>query len=343
MRLAVLASILLLWAMPAHAATVALVRPLGTTPELTETLVRLHGELLSVGFAVRLLDRPAGTQPGGTEPQPWLEALAAEGENDAVVEVVGDATTLAVDLWILSPAPQRLDVVRVELEPTATNRAERLAIRAVEVLRSTFLEQDMAARRRQAEALQEPGPATPPPVALGEPAERPERVGVAVGLAGLTSLDGVGPAVLPMARLDWAARPWLVTQAALAGLGSRPEVATTAGTARVAQQYGTLGGRLRLRSESRLTPFVALSSGVLRTSVEGQAEAPRQGQGAEQWSLLLDGSVGAELHLPERYSLTLAGHAQWAEPYVAIHFVDSVVATTGRPNLALSLTVGVWP
>ncbi len=328
--------------MPAHAATVALVRPLGTTPELTETLVRLHGELLSVGFAVRLLDRPAGSQPGGTEPQPWLEALAAEGENDAVVEVVGDATTIAVDIWILSPAPQRLEVVRVELEPTATNRAERLAIRAVEVLRSTFLEQDMAARRRHPEALQDPAP-TPPPVAQGDPAERPERVGVAVGLAGLTSLDGVGPAVLPMARFDWAARPWLVTQAALAGLGSRPEVATTAGKARVAQQYGTVGGRLRLRSEARLTPFVALSSGVLRTSVEGQAETPRQGQGAEQWSFLLDGGFGAELNLPERYSLTLAAHAQWAEPYVAIHFVDSVVATTGRPNLALSLTVGVWP
>jgi hypothetical protein len=33
---------------------------------------------------------------------------------------------------------------------------------------------------------------------------------------------------------------------------------------------------------------------------------------------------------------------QLAEPYVAIHFVETQVATTGRPNLLVSLTAGAW-
>ncbi len=66
------------------------------------------------------------------------------------------------------------------------------------------------------------------------------------------------------------------------------------------------------------------------------------GHRVDQWSFLLDGSLGAGLRLYRRYYLTLAAHVQMAEPYVAIHFVDAVVATSGRPNLLLTLTVGAW-
>jgi hypothetical protein len=38
----------------------------------------------------------------------------------------------------------------------------------------------------------------------------------------------------------------------------------------------------------------------------------------------------------------MAAHVQVAAPYVAIYFNDNRVATTGRPNLLLSLTVGAW-
>jgi hypothetical protein len=42
------------------------------------------------------------------------------------------------------------------------------------------------------------------------------------------------------------------------------------------------------------------------------------------------------------YDLTLAAHVQVAAPCLAIHFVDAVVATSGRPNLFLTLTIGAW-
>ena len=46
-------------------------------------------------------------------------------------------------------------------------------------------------------------------------------------------------------------------------------------------------------------------------------------------------------------SLLLWALLLWATPAravpVAIHFEEAIVATTGRPNLALVLTVGAWP
>ena len=156
------------------------------------------------------------------------------------------------------------------------------------------------------------------------------------------SLDGVGPALLPLVRVDWSLRSWFVVQAALAGLGTRPTVDGQAGSAQVAQAYGLLGGSFRFRPGARLRPFATLSGGALRTAVEGRADAPNQGHGVDQWSFLVDAGVGASLRLPDRFTLSLAAHAQLAEPYVAVRFVDTVVATSARPNLLLTLTVGAW-
>jgi hypothetical protein len=156
------------------------------------------------------------------------------------------------------------------------------------------------------------------------------------------SLDGLGPAVLPTLRVGWAVRPWLVMQASAAGLGSRSTVATTTGNARVAQQYAVLGGFYRLRSAQRLWPFFGLAAGALRTSVEGQASWGTGGHSAQRWSWLIDVSLGTGLRLYGRSYLTLAAHAQVAEPYVAIHIVDRIGATSGRPNLLLTLTLGAW-
>ena len=341
LHLALLALTLLLWAAPAYAATVAIVRPPNPTPELTETVSRLHGELLSVGLEVKLIDRPAELGPGRADARPWLEKMAAEGAIDAVIDIIGETAPVAVDVWVIEKSPRRLGVSRVAVEPSARNPSERLAIRAIEVLRSSFLEKDMVARGQHGEPPQNRTTPSSPQRGRAEPA-RLERFGLELGAAALTSLDGVGPALLPIVRLDWAARSWLVVQAALAGLGSRPTVAATAGSARVAQQYGILGGCYRMGADPGLRPFFALSSGVLHTSVEGQADSPRRGHAVDQWSFLLDAGLGVGLRLYGPYTLTLAGHAQMAAPYVAIHLADPVVATTGRPNLAATLTVGAW-
>jgi hypothetical protein len=341
-RLTILAPTLLFWAAPASAATVAIVRPSSPSADVIETLFRLHGELLSVGLEVKLADGPAARGLGTTASPAWVEEAATTHGASAVIDIVGDIAPVAVDVWVVAPASRRFEVSRVALEPNTANAAARLAIRAFEVLRSTFLEIDLAARERRGKPIASPPDATLPQGQVSQPALPPERFGLELGAAALTSLDGVGPAILPTLRVGWAARSWLVVQAAVAGLGSRATVATTAGQARVAQQYGILGVCLRLHSEQWAWPFVALSAGGLRTSVEGQAESPKQGHSADQWSLLADGSLGAGMRLRGRYYLTLAAHVQVAAPYVAIHFMDTVVATSGRPNLLLTLTIGAW-
>jgi len=173
------------------------------------------------------------------------------------------------------------------------------------------------------------------------PPETVRRVGVELGATVLRSLDGVGPAVSPVVRVDWAVRSWLVLQAELAGLGSQPTVEAPGGTARVAQEHAVFGVCDCL-SARRLHPTFALSAGVLQTSADGQASSPAQGHATRHRSFLLQASVGARLALGGRYELALAAHAQVAEPYVAIAVLDQVAATVGRPNVLMSLTLGGW-
>jgi hypothetical protein len=336
-------STLLAWAWPAYAATIAILRPPNPSSDVAEALHSLHGELLSVGLDVTMTDRPAARGLAGADSRAWLEQVAVERGARAVIDIVGDDALVAIDVWVVKAPPGRFEVTRVVLEPNTKNPPERIAIRAIDALRASLLEIDWAARGRRDEAISKPATATLAKDGAVEPASRRERFGVEVGAAALMSLDGVGPAVMPILGVDWAVRSWLVMRAALAGLGSRPTVKTTLGRARVAQQYGTLGGCYRFRSGQQVWPFFALAAGVLHTSVEGQPGLGPEAHKVDRWSFLLDGSLGAGLRLYRRYHLTLAAHVQMAEPYVAIHFVDAVVATSGRPNLLLTLTVGVWP
>jgi len=332
---------LLLVAGPAYAGTVAIVQPPSPTPGVTETVSRIHGELLSVGLDVKVLRPPADGVPSAAEFQPWIERIAAEGGIDAVIDVVGDAAPAGVDVWIIDKSSRKLELSKVVSEPNTASASERLAIRAIEVLRSSFLVSEMSSRKaptKSAEPTKVERPAPREPM----PERRPERVGIAVGGAVLTSLDRLGPAILPVLRLDGALRAWLVVTGEFAGFGSRPQVATTAGNARIDQQYGIVGAGYRFRGEQGLAPFIAFSTGALRTSVQGAAAEPSLGHTLTQWSFLLDSSVGASLHLPGRYTLTVAAHAQLAEPYVAVHILDTIAATSGRPNLVFTLTLGAW-
>jgi hypothetical protein len=341
LALAALAFIWLFGAAPARAASVVIVRPANSPPVMVETLVRLRGELISAGFDTEIVEGPPRTATGDSRAE--LEQLAARRGADAVVAIVGDLSPDSVEVWVVDKVTGKSVVRRVLFDPTATRASTTLAIRAIELLRSSFLEIDLAARDRRSE----PGAAAPPPtvvrfVETARPERQPERFAVEVGGAAVMSLDGIGPAVLPIVRFDWVLGPWFTTQVALSGLGTRPSVADQTGSAQVAQGYGLLGGSVRFRAGARVRPFAVLSAGVLRTAVEGRADAPNQGRSVGQWSFLADAGLGALVRLPDRFYVSLAAHAQLAEPYLAVRFLGQVVATSGRPNLLLVATIGAW-
>jgi hypothetical protein len=325
----------------AHAATVVILSPSAPSADVTQTLTLLRGELLSVGLEVTMSDRSSGREVGGADSVAWLETFAARGVS-AVVDPSGDQVLEALDVWIVKSDPQRFEVTHVAADPSAPRQPEMLSLRALEALRAGLLQIDWAARRRREEAIENPPVVAAPAVQLAEPTTPRERVGLEVGAAAVMSLGGLGPAVLPTLRAAWVPRPWLMVQGSLAGFGSRSLVLTGEGSARVAEQYALVGGYYRLRAARRLWPVVGLAGGVLRTSIDGQTGPDTGGHSAERWSALLDATLGAGLRLGGRYYLTVAAHAQLAQPYVAIHIVDRVGATCGRPNLLLTLTVGAW-
>jgi hypothetical protein len=310
---------------------------------MTETLVRLQGELTSVGFATEIIDGSLAGKGKEHESRAWLEQLAVQRGVDAVVAIVGDVSPDTVEVWIVDKVTRKSVVRRVPFQPQSERAPNTLAIRAIELLRSSFLEIDLAASERRDQSVAAPPATVVHFLEMERLASRPERFGIEMGGTAIMSLNSVGPAVLPLIRFDWAARSWLVVQADVAGLGTRPTVETTAGSAQVTQGYGLLGGCYRFRTGQRLRPFVVLAAGMLYTSVEGRTSSPNQeGRYADKWSFLLDGGVGASLRLRDRFYLAVAVHTQMAEPYVAIRFADSVVATSARPNLLLTLTIGAW-
>ena len=340
-RLALGCSTLLVWSAPTFAQTVAVFQPPNHSARTNETVERLRGELLSLGFEVQLSDRPAEAESAAPDASDWQQALAAEGQVDAALDVVGDALPPAVDVWIFDGAHGFRLIAHVALEKDTESAKKRLAIQAIEVLRAHLFETHLAFGRRSRVIAPRPAISISPPTT--GPKEHLRTLGIELGAATIASLDGVGPAILPLARLDWALGSAVIVQATAAGFGTRPTIATAEGNARVATQYGLLGGSYRLSPERRVSPFLTLSAGVIRTAAEGRAEVPRRGQSVTQWSFLLDASLGASFEIMPHHSVSLAAHAQFAEPYVAIYFADRRVASSGRPNLALSLTVGFWP
>jgi hypothetical protein len=328
--------VVLLAAATARATSIAVGRPVSSAAGVQEALFRLEGELAALGFELRRVELPRDAVSGVTL-RPAVERLAREQRLDVIIDVLGDRTPTAVEVWIFDRAAQRLRVSRAVLEPDDRNAAETLAIRAIEVLRSNFVEIDLAARGRP--HVPTASPKAQPSVLT---ARRLEGLGLEAGVAMLTSVGGMGPALLPLMRLDWAASPRFVVQATVAGFGTRPTLQTAVGSARLDQAYA-LAALCHCSPTARgLSPVLSLGAGFLRTSLEGQAASPAEGHAVEQWSLLGEASAGAHLRLSDRYYLALAVHAQLAQPHVVVHFVDEVVATSGRPNLLVSLTAGAW-
>lgn len=347
-RCIVLVAALVLFTAHARAAAVAILRPKSSAPELNEALFRLKGELLAVGLGVTLAERPPGGDTATPAARAWLDRIANERGFDAVLDVVGEQKPVAVEVWLderapaanesaTPPTPRELTVTRVVLEPDTQNAAGTLAIRALEVLRSKLVALDWTPKPPPPSAAvpERPLPAPKKP-------QRSAAFGLEAGLSVRMPRDGVGPLLLPLGRFDWAFRAWLALRVTGAASVNRPALETEAGVVHLAEQLGLLGLAASPGSRSGIAPLLALSAGFLRTALDAEASLPHVGHRLEHWAFLIDGSVGASAALSPHYFLTLAAHVQLAEPYAAVHVVDEVVTTIGRPSLLLTLTLGAW-
>jgi hypothetical protein len=338
-HISLLVAAALLWSPVAMGAVVAIVRPPHPTPVMVETLVRLQGELISVGFETDLVESLALDRVRAHDSQDGMAAFAAQRGLAAIIAVLGEAAAESVEIWVFDRSSGRSSRRMISLPAEQDRAPDRLAIRALEWLRASFLEIDLAWIERPDGKVALPSRALAPATAV---AGETHGVGIEVGGAGLVGLDGVGPALLPLLRVDWAARQWLVVQLTLAGFGTRPNVEAKAGSARVTQQQAVLGAAYCFRADHRLRPFVSLSAGLLRTTADGRSPPPNIGQEVTQWSALIEAGAGVRVRITPRFFGVGAVHTQLAEPYVAVRILDSVAATSGRPNLLLTLALGAW-
>jgi len=320
-----------------------IVHPASPSAEMTETVSRLHGEMLAVGLAVTIVARTEGSGPDSTSAPAWMTSLATTRGIDAAIDVIGDAQVDGADIWVFQLAPRPPEITHVPAERAAENVPARLAIRAIDVLRSRLIERELAEASRAATTAQLPTPGAAPLVAAGgESVPDRARLGVALGAALLSSFAGVGPAIAPVARVELALGRLLGIEGEVEAFGTRPTVGTPGSSASVGQQFALLGACLCVPSTARLRPLVGLSAGALRITADGEAQAPLQGHSVAKWSFLVDASAGMRLRLAQRAYLAIAAHVQVAEPYVDIKVVNSASATIGRPNLMLTLALGEW-
>jgi hypothetical protein len=336
----------ILLATPAAAATVVLVRTSRPDAIGSEATVRLRGELVADGFDVRVVDAaPAGDLRAA------LERAAAAPDVEAVVAIFAAPAADAAELWVIDRVTGKTVIRRVPNEPASDHAAEVLSIRALELLRASFLEVALAAGSHAAPAPLaggvSPPMATPPPeVARFTQAALdnrwPKLWAVEVGGAVLGSFEGLPPSLVPVARVDRALGQRLIGRLMLAGLGTRARLDTAAGSASVTHELGLLELALRFRAGRRVQPLISVGAGALHVSSDGQATWPAQGKSGALWSAIADAGAGARIALRGRFELAFELHAQIARPYPVIQFLGTDVSREGRPTVIGGVTLVAW-
>ena len=321
---------------------VALVKPSANTATVTEAMTRIRGELAADGFEVVLVE--SATAPGPTPEGSTAPDSGAIASIELVVDVEGHAAELRVMDRLTNKTVSR----RTTIEATGASQfAQVLAVRAVELLRASLLELLIQARPP-------PAPATPPAVAAAtqrasewaaSALERESTWAVDAGTAVLAGFGGVPAALLGVLRVRRAIVQPFEVRVTAAGLGTQPRVASSQGSASVSQELGLLDLVVGMWSKSVVHPVASLGAGALCVSTEGAAtaESPQYvGQKSSRCAFLADVGIGGELRLSDRFEVSLEGHAFITRPYPVIRFVDQDVARISQPSLLGALTVVGW-
>jgi hypothetical protein len=332
---------IVLWAGFAFAGSgrVAVVAKASDKSALAAALLRIQGELVAEGFEV-VIEKPTAPETG--------EGLAAVAERADALAAIGlsyDADTREVELTVVDRLTHKTLVRRAPLGVDEGSDAEVLAVRAVDLLRASLLE-----------LLAPPRAALPPPApALRKqqqqartfarralPSEPRHETSVELGAGLLMNPSGIGPAILPLARVERRLSERLALRLDLAGLGSKPLIEDSHASARVSQEFAELCLLVGLWSTRTLRLDAALAAGALHTSAEGKADLPYRAQKSSLWSAIFDAGLGLDVALSSRLGLRFESHALIAEPYPVVRFGQQEYAHGGVPSLFETATLRGW-
>ena len=314
---------------------VILVRPPAAPAAVIEALVRLRGELVAAGFDAQVVEQVLGLDVRAS-----LEKLspASDGAATALVAVVASAEPGSAELWVIDRVTGKTVVRRVNAGATNPPRmAEVLSVRAVELLRASFLE--LAIGPPPANNAPPSAPAVERwATATLEEADWTWAVEAGGGTA--YAVDGPWNVILSVARLERALGRRFCARVSFAGLGTSARVDTPQGYAGLSQTILLAEIIARFRRGRRLEPMLSLGAGALRLAADSHEAAPFEAVSGARWAAAADVGVGLRIPLRRhRFELGVEAHVLFAEPYPTVVFLGNEVAQAGRPSLIGSVTL----
>ena len=317
----------------AESALVVLVRPSAQSVVVSEAITRIRGELVADGFEVLIVDAPAGADPASV--------LARADQQTGAAVTLGlflQADAKAAELWVIDRLTNKTVVRSVEMTKSpAASVPEVLARRSVELLRASLLEILVDAQKRTATSPTPRGQASRWVAQALEP--RQSSFGIEAGAQVLAGFGGVGGAVMPVGRIRVVLGQRFVARLTVSGLGTRPRVNASEGTATVSQELGLLELIGEIAPRSWLRPSLSLGAGAYHIGVDGNAASPYAGLEGGRFTFAADAGAGLTLPLTSAFALSLEGHAIFVTPYPVIRFLEVDIATVKSPLLYGALTL----
>jgi hypothetical protein len=302
-----------------------------------ELLSRARGELLADGFQVLLVDPTAEADRLATLARVGREAGAAV---TAGLSAEADGTTMT--LYLLDGLGGRVSVRHLDEASNVPGQGPEVRARqTVDRLRASLLDFLVENLRSAVSAPRERAIGAPPGVGPSPPGAR-SRVAIEAGLGLLGSFDGVGAAVVPVARARYEVSEALQLRMTAAWLGTQPRVEAPGGTAVVDQGIALVECVAQVWRNRWIRPSLSLGGGVYYVGVTGSSDQPYSSERNSELTFALDGGLGLTAPLGSHFDVALEAHALVTAPGIAIRFLDADVARIGRPSVLGTLTLAGW-
>jgi hypothetical protein len=311
----------------------------GTDREIT---TRVRAELGAAGFEVILLEASA------TDPKLAVEGAGRELHPASVLLVEPQET--GTELWLADRMLRKTVVLRLKPDAAASTadpatarsqRAARIAVQAVELVKARLAELSLTRERETAPA---PKPVAPPPPAPPPaPEPRGARPNLTAALGLLQGLQGGQQALTPVLRLGvtlperWTGDVLSVdVRGGFVGLGQAARVTHGPGSASLRHTAAGLDLVMRFLPKRSVQPFVSLGGGLLALDVAGEAPEPYRNDSARTLSGLVTASGGLWLKPTSHVGLALEGQLMSAWSKTVVRIAGEDAAEVAAPLLLLS-------
>jgi hypothetical protein len=317
----------------AEASRVVVLRPAAAGAALRESIGRTEAELRAEGFAVVVRDAPPGVPP-----REALERAASEVDTVAAVSLFLAPSGAAADVWVTDRITGKTSMRTVRVDDLApAERARALAIRAVELLRASLIEATAAPTRDQPRA-------SPIPADVErwlDPDDSPlGGFGAEIGVALLTSFDGMDPAGAPLLRLSYATRAGWLARVSFVGPAFGAQPGGARGSAAVRQELLTLDvGYAPAVDWGGLWPIVWVGGGFYHLRAVGELFAPFESQSDEVWAAAAIAGAGLGYQLSPELTALLDVSLVLTNPRAVVTIFGEPIGSAGRPSLSSSLGV----